>query len=358
MELLTGGSLAKLIANEPMGFKQVSRILDQVASALDYAHAKGVIHRDLKPENILLDEAGNVFLCDFGLAKLMSAPKAMTQSGILVGTPSYMAPEQWQSHPLDARTDVYALGVMLYEVLCGRLPFNADSVLSIMYMHVHEPPPLPQSVRPDIPFAVNEVLLKALEKDPNKRYQSAGQFAAAFKAALMSKKSPEVAVVGNRTGPAAEPPRAATLLPVATESTARPNHANMPLLAGAGVLLIVVVLVVVLLAKGVLSPQKPIPTVAQFGVDPATPTVSLIPSLTMTHTATATPTTTPSPTETATRTKTATPRPSPTRPTPTKTVVFKLPTLKPPPTLLRPPTIPPPPTPIGGGPPPPPPPPR
>jgi serine/threonine protein kinase len=110
MELLTGGSLAGLIRRGPLSLDMTSRMFDQVASALDYAHRRGIIHRDLKPQNVLLDDEGNAHLTDFGIAKILSETTALTQSGMAMGTPSYMPPEQWQGRALDARADVYALG--------------------------------------------------------------------------------------------------------------------------------------------------------------------------------------------------------------------------------------------------------
>src|SRR5579859_6499172 len=117
MELLRGGSLSDLIRQQSLSPDAASRILEQVASALDYAHERGIIHRDLKPHNVLLDEKGNAHLTDFGIAKILGTNVTVTQSGLVMGTPAYMSPEQWQGKPLDARVDIYALGVMLYEML-------------------------------------------------------------------------------------------------------------------------------------------------------------------------------------------------------------------------------------------------
>jgi serine/threonine-protein kinase len=183
MELLVGGSLAELIPQGPLPLQSTTRILDQVASALDYAHELGIIHRDLKPQNVLLDGRGNAHLTDFGIAKIMSAT-ALTQSGVAMGTPSYMAPEQWQGLPLDGRADVYALGVMLFEMLTGQLPFSAETPFSLMHKHVSEQPPPIRSLRSDLPSSVESVLIRALAKNRDQRYASAGELAANAKAAI------------------------------------------------------------------------------------------------------------------------------------------------------------------------------
>jgi len=190
MELLSGGSLDQLIRKEPLSLQRAATILDQITGALDYAHQKGIIHRDLKPENILLDEAGNVFLTDFGLAKLLQSDLRLTQSGAAMGTPAYMSPEQWQGRPLDARTDVYALGVVLFEMLSGALPFKGDTSLSMMYMHIHEPPPPLRTIRPEIPVTIEAVVLRALAKEADDRFPSAGQLAAEFRAAMTGQAVP------------------------------------------------------------------------------------------------------------------------------------------------------------------------
>lgn len=185
MELLQGGNLADMIKAGPVPLRQVSRILDQICSALDYAHRRGVVHRDIKPQNIMLDEDGNAFITDFGIAKAMSGGgQSMTQTGAIMGTPSYMAPEQWRSEPVDGRTDTYAVGIILFEMLSGKLPFQADTAYGMMHKHLMEDPPLRTM---DARFApgLERMLTKAMAKAPENRYGSAGDLAAAFKAAVI-----------------------------------------------------------------------------------------------------------------------------------------------------------------------------
>jgi tRNA A-37 threonylcarbamoyl transferase component Bud32 len=185
MELLSGGSLADLIRSAgKLPLADISRLLDQIASALDYAHRRAIVHRDLKPQNVLLDEERNAFLTDFGIAKLLSETSALTQSGMAMGTPAYMSPEQWRGQAVDARADIYALGVMLYEMLAGKVPFAGDTPYSMMHMHIFQAPPNIRSVRSDLPSAVQDVLNKSMAKDRDSRHGTAGEVAAAFKAAL------------------------------------------------------------------------------------------------------------------------------------------------------------------------------
>lgn len=184
MELLTGGSLADLIRQAPLSLAESSRILNQLASALDHAHAKGIVHRDLKPQNILLDGGGNAVLTDFGIAKLLSETSALTQTGTAMGTPSYMAPEQWQNQALDGRADVYAAGIILYEMLTGHLPFEADTPHQMMYAHLNERPRPLRHFRGDLPDGVERVLEKALAKQPADRFQTVGKLADAFRTAM------------------------------------------------------------------------------------------------------------------------------------------------------------------------------
>lgn len=183
MELMIGGSLVELIRNGALPFEAISRLLDQIGSALDFAHSKGIIHRDLKPPNVLLDESGNAYLTDFGIVKLLS-DTALTQTNSVLGTPMYMSPEQSTSGRVDARSDLYSLGVMLFEMLTGRVPFEGDTPLRVMYQHTYEAPPRVRPLRPDVPPNMDRVLHKALAKAPKDRYQTAAELTADFKAVL------------------------------------------------------------------------------------------------------------------------------------------------------------------------------
>ncbi len=169
-----------------MPLDQVNSIIQQVAAALDYAHSKGVIHRDIKPNNVLLDEQGNAYLADFGLAQLteQDANSNLTRTGTLVGTPTYIAPEQALASRSDTRSDLYSLGCVLYEMLTGRPPFRGETVFAIMQAHVAEPPPLILKLRPDLPMSIEAIIQKALAKSPEDRYPSASAMAREFSLAI------------------------------------------------------------------------------------------------------------------------------------------------------------------------------
>jgi serine/threonine protein kinase len=160
------------------------RIFGQVADALAYAHQQGVVHRDLKPNNILLDRNDNAYLTDFGIAKMVESKTNLTQAGMVMGTPAYMAPELWRAEPIDLRIDIYALGIMLYEMLTGQHPFKADTPYSLMYKHMDTPMPSPSLVRFDVPPGIAAAIRKATAKQRSDRYASAGLFARDVNAAL------------------------------------------------------------------------------------------------------------------------------------------------------------------------------
>jgi serine/threonine protein kinase len=188
MEYLTGVSLKARLRdlscrNEYMPLTEVVHIISALADALDYAHARGVIHRDIKPSNVLITTDGRPVLTDFGIAKMIDTTIITGSSGTL-GTPAYMSPEQGKGDPGDARSDIYALGVLLYQLCTNHLPFDADTPYAIILKHLTSPLPPPRSVRPDLPEAVERVILKALAKDPNDRYQTAGEMGRALRAAI------------------------------------------------------------------------------------------------------------------------------------------------------------------------------
>jgi serine/threonine protein kinase len=178
------GRMGKSMAPE-----EAVRFVSQIAAALDHAHERGVLHRDVKPGNVLLDEEDWVLLGDFGLAKLMAADVQLTASGVGVGTPAYMSPEQVQGLEVDARTDVYSLGTVLYEMVTGDVPFKADTPMAVALKHLTDPLPSPRSVKPGLPLEVEQIIVKAMAKDREDRYQSAGEMARTLLQALDEKLS-------------------------------------------------------------------------------------------------------------------------------------------------------------------------
>ncbi len=186
MRYIQGGSLAERMKDGPLTMQQVRKWFGQIADALEYAHREEVIHRDIKPTNILIDGNGDAFLVDFGLARSVDSPGSaqLTKSSTFMGTPLYMSPEQVEQGKLDQRSDLYSLGVVLYEMVTGKLPFSHETTFRIMQMHLTEKPPAPRRVRPDVSPALESVIMRALEKQPDRRYQSAAEMHAAFEAAL------------------------------------------------------------------------------------------------------------------------------------------------------------------------------
>ncbi|CAG0973632.1 serine/threonine-protein kinase PpkA [Anaerolineae bacterium] len=251
MELKNGGSLAERLRKGSLELVKAAKFLEQIAPALDHAHAKGIVHRDLKPQNVLLDEGGNGFLTDFGIAKLLSTDStALTAGGMAMGTPGYMAPEQWYGHQIDARTDLYALGVMVFEMLTGQVPFSGDTPATLMYQHLNEPPRSLRTLRPDLPEALDGVLLKAMAKQPEQRYQSAEIFSGDFRAAMTGQSPTETLKVVPVTAEVDARLGGVTDIAVPTVKGSSPPQTGRWLLALGGVALTLVVVTAAVILGG------------------------------------------------------------------------------------------------------------
>jgi serine/threonine protein kinase len=207
MEFINGGSLKDRMqsSTKRQGYLPLPEVADvtrQVDRALDYAHKRGLVHRDVKPSNILLDQDGDAYLTDFGIVRIMSDTQ-FTSTGALIGTPHYMSPEQGRGESLTPSSDIYSMGVILYEMLVGAPPYDADTPLAIIHKHNNEPVPHPRDLRPDLSEAVEAVVVKALSKAPEERFQSSGTLSGALDAAL--ELSPETVVIEPETRLSIEP---------------------------------------------------------------------------------------------------------------------------------------------------------
>jgi len=185
MEFVEGETLANRLNRAPLSTAETVNYADQILSALGYAHKQNIIHRDIKPANMMLTPQGVVKLMDFGIAR-SGTDGSLTTTGTTLGSLNYMPPEQVRGEAADARSDIYSFGVSLYEMLTGKLPFKGDSQYSLMTAHLNETPPAPIALRGDLPPALSEIIMMAIAKDPNNRFQSADAFRAALSSVPVS----------------------------------------------------------------------------------------------------------------------------------------------------------------------------
>ena len=179
MELTVG-----ILDDKPLPFMEIRKIISQVGDALGYAHSRGLVHRDVKPSNVLIDEQGNCLLTDFGISKMVGGTSKFTQTGAVIGTPEFMSPEQILGKELDGRSDIYSLGVVLYQLATGRPPYRAETPPAVFVKHLHDPLPPPSTYNQNIPAALEKVILKALARDREDRFATAGEMVQALQVAI------------------------------------------------------------------------------------------------------------------------------------------------------------------------------
>ena len=289
MELVTGGTLQDRMG-EKMTLSDVMSYVVPLASALDYAHGQGVIHRDIKPSNVLLDADDRPILSDFGLARMMEGSVGLTRGDSVIGTPEYMSPEQALGRPADKRSDLYALGIIVYQMLLGQTPFKSDTPSTTLMAQIHSPVPLPSAADPDVDPMLETTLIKALAKDPDDRHQSSVELVQALSAisgtesveeATSDPAPPEVPMVGPET--VATPPPGPATAPAPRQSPEPSDAPPLPAPSGRwrmpalGIAVVVAVVAIGLLASGVLSSDPPEDTgqpSSPAALPPAAPPVS------------------------------------------------------------------------------------
>ncbi len=202
MRYMSGGSLADMIKQGPISLEKCIQILNRLAPSLDAAHAQGIVHRDIKPANILFDQYGNSFLSDFGIARMGQSESSTLTGNFILGTPAYMSPEQARGETnLDGRSDLYSLGATLFEILSGRVPFEADTPMGQAIMHIMEPTPNILELRPDLSYAVQDVIARSMEKDRNLRFANAAEMAQALNALIDTSVTPTPRLVEVSSSP-------------------------------------------------------------------------------------------------------------------------------------------------------------
>lgn len=182
MRYMAGGSLSRLLKGGNLSLRKTAGIIERIAPGLDYAHKKGIVHRDLNPDNILFGSNDNPYLSDFGVAKITEAVYSDKESDIVVGTPAYVSPEQatGDNDKVDARSDIYGLGVLVYQMLTGKQPFSADTTIKVLVKHLTEPVPNILDANPNLPAALETIIKTAMAKKKENRFQSVLEFANAL----------------------------------------------------------------------------------------------------------------------------------------------------------------------------------
>lgn len=246
MPFIVSGTLADILRKQRVSLPEARRIIGQIGDALSYAHARGMIHRDIKPSNILIDEGGNCLLTDFGLARMTEAGEKLTTSGAIMGTPAYMSPEQGTGSGTDQRSDIYSLGIILYEMLTGRVPYTAETPIAVVFKHVQDPLPSARKFNSGLSDELERILLKVLAKNPGDRYQTADAFMQAVQQAIPENPSAARTLSQKIMPdlPAAEDAQTAEKQPSEQLQTGKAIQPRFPVWASAGIGVIVLAIII------------------------------------------------------------------------------------------------------------------
>jgi cytochrome c-type biogenesis protein CcmH/NrfG len=206
MKFIEGETLKARLKSSPLTQEEGMRIIENVGAALTHAHKQGILHRDIKPSNVMISKDNQIYLTDFGLARIAAAGESTLSSDMMMGTPQYISPEQAMGKgKLDSGTDIYSFGVLIYELVVGQVPFSADTPYSIIHDHIYSPLPMPRSVNPKVPESVERVLLKALSKEREDRFEDVDSFIKEFKAATHGEPLAEYWTEGQAVAAGAAP---------------------------------------------------------------------------------------------------------------------------------------------------------